>query len=783
MMARMSSSARLLAWSVLLVAVALLFTATGQYDSMGTIQSRFLNQGMVVLVLGTWLVGALFRPAWRPVTPLLLPLALACAAYTLSALGSQRPRLSLEPLLGGLSIALAYLFLVTLLRDRWFRPRVGALVVIVAIAITAAYLANVGFEWAVFYRLTGRLSLPPLRPSWVDLNLGSPNLIATVLLIVGPLAVATLRRRSGRTWVAAVLGGLAFAAIFITGSRGAYIGVVLAAVVALALLTARVGGRRGLRPAVLTDAIRRRPFLLVPALLAIALALAVAPLVAIRFAQGGDSLRLDLWRSALTILAAHPLLGGGPGTWVQLKVEANPDGAANLILPHAHDLYVQVAAELGIAGVLALGLLALAVAGRLWSGLRTGGDLHAIAVAAGLAGLLGQSLVDNLVNLPFICALLLIVVAWVDSGLAPTEEDATPTVVGSAPPARRRVTLAAATARLEAVSSRLALPVVALSLAALLVSLPTLVRTDAAVLAQVSGNAADPRDPAAALAWYDEALALDPDVTLYTIQRARELARLGRAAEARAELARAVLLDPVGINLVDLALLDVAVGDPTAALDHVRLAVRRAPRDLAVGLNAGLLAARLGDAQLALDQLASAVSLRPSMAGLAILDGVPGVSHAAILARARTLVGPGQAALITAYAGDPLAARRELEALPPSPATSVLIAGCAWLGGDAASAVVSLEAIVAANPLDYVAGAWLTTILRSTGDPLAGRYGRLARMVQGDAWPGIATDLTARVAEPGDFAWALPSDYPWAVYIREYGDLVVPGLILIVPAV
>ena len=774
---------RQVTWTGLVLAAVLVFTATGTYDALGTDRGRIGNQLMAVGILGGWLLVALARPAWRPRSSLIPFVALAAGVYALSAVTSQRPRLSLEPTLGGLALALLFVFLVTLLRDPWFRRRVGALVVLGTVVVTMAYLASVAVEWAVFFSLTGQPGLPPLRPSWGDLNLGSPNVVATVLMLLGPLGVAILARLTGRHWPSLALGTLALLAVFITGSRGAYLGAGLGLASGVALIVLRSRTRLGARR--LLDLVRRRPILLAPAGLVLLGGFAAAPLVALRFAQGGDSLRLDLWRSAFAILVQHPVLGGGPGTWVQLKVENSPAGVANLILAHAHNLYIQAAAELGVLGLLALGLLAVAVARRLVAGLVRGGpDIHAIAVIVGLVAFLGQSLVDNLVNLPSVCLLVMAVVAWVDGGLTAADAGlatADDRRAEAADPAGMVAASASGQTPFYALSSeRWRLAFVVVLLAVLAGSIPTVLRIDQAAAAQAPGNAILARDPARALDAYDAALALDPDFTLYSIQRAAALARLGRLAEARDELARAARLDSVGINLISLASLELALGDRAGAASHARLAALRAPRDLTVTLNAGLFAARLGERQLALDQLSMAVFLRPAIAGLPLFDDPSGtVTKAEVIAGARELAVPLRGALILAYAGDPVAAQAVITAQPPSTDREIHLAAVQWLAGDTMSAVARLQAILDANPLDYIAAGWLAGIFRAEGDSRADAYARLTQLIEGDAWPAVSEEITARVASADEPRFGIPSNYPWAIYLRAFGDVLAPGLTLI----
>src|SRR5204862_6916878 len=126
------------------------------------------------------------------------------------------------------------------------------------------------------------------------------------------------------------------------------------------VLLASSGGYRT-APGRALDVLRARPLLLAPAVGVGLAALVLAPVLGQRLAQGGEGIRTDLWQSALNIYAQHPFLGGGPGTWVQLKIPANPPGTANLVLPHAHSLYFQAAAELGTIGLIALVILVIAV--------------------------------------------------------------------------------------------------------------------------------------------------------------------------------------------------------------------------------------------------------------------------------------------------------------------------------------------------------------------------------------------------------------------------------------
>ena len=764
---RVSAALRLAGWIVVLAATTYIMAVGGTYNGIASAPDRVLMQALAYGILGTWCIGAMLRPSWRPRTPLLFPVVLASAVYGLSALFSQRPRLSLDPTMAGFAIALTYLLLSRILADSWFRRRFEPAMVTAVGLVCAAYIVQVVLEWLRWWGLVGALVVPPLRPSFVGLGFGSPNLVATFLLLLGPLAVVVVGR-SSRTWPAVALGAAVAVAIFLTGSRGAYIGVAVAMFVAVGLAATRREFGRPLADKANLLFRRRRSVLALSAICVLVLVV-FTPVVVSRFLQGGDSLRIDLWRSAASIFVDHPLFGGGPGTWVQLKIPANPPGTSNIIVAHAHNMYIQAAAELGLVGLAALLFLVIATGRRLlgaWRSAPVPLSVETGAVIVGLSAFAGQSLVDNLVNLPFVCLLVIGVVAWVDAGMINLEASGT-----------NNRSVDHTVSRLSAV----VLPVAAL-VASVLV-LPFVIRTDAAMFASEAGALAGKAgDWPTALADYGVATSLDPGFALHRLERASALARTGRLAEAREETLAASKDDQTAIILASLAALDQAAGDLAAANEHVRRAVTFGTNEPNVALNAGLIGEAIGDRAFALDQFANAVAWDPPLAGNAFwVLSKRAVSKADVLALARERSDPETAALIRAYGGEPRTARRELEALGPSAAHDVLIAAAIWLGGDAVGAKARLRELLQKDPHDWFAAAWMARIARLSGDGEgADRYAQWAVILQADVAPLVITELSTIPAGPGDEEAGMPFDYPWAIYLRPTPPyLLAPQLTLI----
>lgn len=211
------------------------------------------------------------------------------------------------------------------------------------------------------------------RSTW-----GSATFLAGYLLLVLPIGVVHLRA-ADRRWRRIGLGATAAMAIalVLTGTRGAWVGAVVAAVV-LAPAVPRDGGR-----------VRRRPLLVGAAVLTGLLALAA--LAGPTLERSSGSGRLDLWRTTLPVIADRPLLGAGPDAQ-RIVAPSGIDDAferehgSTELHDRAHDLLLDTWVTSGLLGVIALGALLVAIGRRVAP--RLGERAVGRALAAGLAGYL-----------------------------------------------------------------------------------------------------------------------------------------------------------------------------------------------------------------------------------------------------------------------------------------------------------------------------------------------------------------------------------------------------------
>ncbi len=221
----------------------------------------------------------------------------------------------------------------------------------------------------------------PIRPSS---TLTNPNVVAPVMMIGIVMALYTRR----------ILWLVVFAvALVFTGSRTTFLAMAAGTTV-LALLQ-----------------VQRLHLTRKHILIGIAVAVMLLPLLILQSehpTHAPASTREDLWRVAAITFSRHPLVGIGPERYRVAFLElAQPIHNTNHT--HAHNTYLQIAAETGTLGLIALGTLIVSAASRIWQAFRSGHKYGASMAAALMTGFLAHGMLDYVY---WVLALVLMIL-WV----------------------------------------------------------------------------------------------------------------------------------------------------------------------------------------------------------------------------------------------------------------------------------------------------------------------------------------------------------------------------------
>jgi O-antigen ligase len=379
---------------------------------------RVLHHVVLTAVLLVWLVVRLRRGRGLPHTPINPWIYGAVGVWLASALLGLDPRVSLETTWFLITNVLIFFALADLFqngRANWvFEAQfmVGALVVILALYQFASWYFGLGIFPGTDI---GWVEVSPIPLKW--LNLSMPMGVSTWLAAyTAPLAVftfgwarslpqGTANRRAARLALG-VLAALLLVVALLTFSRGGFIALGAAGAALLALRVA---------PHLLAQ---RRLWLI--GLIGAGTAAAVLAVIVLISRNPdrlyGDALRGDLWRSAVSIIRDHPLLGVGVGQFGRAFREYRDPAYVDDRLSSAHNLYLNTTAETGLLGaVVGLGLIA-AIVLRWWGRWRKAENdterLRLEAAGAALIGFAAQSLFDTF-TLPALVTLPLLLIAYI----------------------------------------------------------------------------------------------------------------------------------------------------------------------------------------------------------------------------------------------------------------------------------------------------------------------------------------------------------------------------------
>ncbi len=260
-----------------------------------------------------------------------------------------------------LDLPLLLFVLVALISSQWFSIwRVGSQVrVLTLIGYVAAFCFV--YSYVSEEKLTGSviiagwviiagiiaISLCHLRTPTAELHdLGNANVLASILLLHLPFGARIEDKRTRGAWF--VLGAVAMLA---TRSRGGLLGLAMA-----------LGVLWGIDKRLIVGASAAA----LPAL--------------IMWKRTSAIIRLRYWEAALQAFLSSPWFGIGPANcyqWITLRVGE--------VCPHAHNIFLTIAAEMGIVGLIVFGLLLW----QIWKHRRSG------PAWAALAGFMVHSFVDD----------------------------------------------------------------------------------------------------------------------------------------------------------------------------------------------------------------------------------------------------------------------------------------------------------------------------------------------------------------------------------------------------
>jgi O-antigen ligase/tetratricopeptide (TPR) repeat protein len=514
----------------------------------------------------------------------------------ITVLLSASPRRSLESWLwlSAIQLPIGYGALYVFRRGWHIRTVYRALLVVVGCMYVFAAMLTLNYlSQSLLARADG--IAPPGFRLWGITN--HPNIFAMIIVIATPCMAGYLFVKMGRIERIAV--GLwlvgAVVALFGTGSRTGLIATVIGVAVGLALALLA-------HPAQLLSRFRKWVFshrrqaagiIGTSAIVGIIMLAAAVYLQFGRPMQDDGGGRLGLFKSAVTMFIAHPLVGMGPGGFVRNEAQTHSIPPWRP-LQHAHNMYLNVAAESGLAGI--LGFIALfAVAAWtcvvVWRKYPSARPLIAGPVG-GLVGFGLNGLLDSPINQFGAFALATILLTFIVAMLPP------PTSVH---PTRMKLIVAS---------------IVSVVLVLGLVLIPYAVQWDDAQpdrpVEEITALATKARQLDTMMA-YDS---YDPLITLQAAYRWAAVAeRSGRADALQSAIARferGVQLDPdLGINYLNLSVLYTQAERLDDAVWAAQQATEHSSLDGVAWLNLGLALEKTGSEQDAQAAYVRALQLEP----------------------------------------------------------------------------------------------------------------------------------------------------------------------------
>ncbi|MEW5991525.1 MAG: O-antigen ligase family protein [Chloroflexota bacterium] len=751
-------------WVALLLLIPYLEFVGGAWFGLYLAPLRVASLALIAGVLGAWITAMWRDASWRPRSALLPVIVLALGSLALSTALSRHPRISLEYLAYAVILASLYLLLVRLLRMPFLAHRIPNLAVVFALVVAVFFLVAVGSRWAQWWGLVGHVTFPPLRPASESFVYGNPSSVLAVVVLFVASSLAVIKGPGiARVGLALALLAMMATVALVSGSRAGWLAIGATALVLVVGAVVDTGARAGIGAAIARVRTSRAATTVLLGLAAVAfvVGIALAPGVIRRALEGGDEIRAGFVIVALHMFYQSPIVGTGPGTWVADRVRFTQPDLVDYYIPHAHNVYAQTLAELGLVGAIIGVLVVIAIARLIWGGLgsadatRRGWGWAALAATTYFAA---HSTLDFFMNMPAILFPLALPIAVLDAtAAAPTISKRT----GSLTRGR---------------SGAIAFGVVVVA------AISGLVRLEiAAIASQRAVDAANLGRWDAALEPAHEAVASDPDMPPYHFTLGLALSRAGDHAGAEREfraVAEGTDLPEAWLNLAsELA----ALGRNEEAVGALERALRLGVQRPAVAMPAGELALRLGSEGHAAQAFGAALIRSWTLAADPwwTTSRARGQAFASAFRYAIDQIAPANAWELALMAGD-----SDLASALAGASSNRALADLAIRAWDRdAQATADLFAGCAARPLELGWLTWCGRIAGRDGDVrAAAKYRLTAGLTLGGEEESASLLRVAGTQESGRWMSGGPAEF-WGYYTYRRPtpwDLLVPDLVHLV---
>lgn len=255
----------------------------------------------------------------------------------------------------------------------------------------------------------------PIDAAWVDVEnnpdikarvysvFGNPNVLAEYLIMTIPLSISLMwySKKIHKKIIFLATSGVLILALVLTLSRGGWIGFAFSALIFVLLVEKRL--LLSAIPIVL-GGILFLPQSILHRIMSIG-----------NFADSSNAYRLKMWEITLDIIKDNPIAGVGLGH-LPFK-ETFETYIRTMPTYHAHNTYLEIAAELGIPGLIAFLILLFVVfkygIQTLINGENRYIKIMAAGVFSGLGGLLAHGAVENVIYLTRIIVYFWILIGFI----------------------------------------------------------------------------------------------------------------------------------------------------------------------------------------------------------------------------------------------------------------------------------------------------------------------------------------------------------------------------------